>query len=134
MNLYTKWLISLSLFCAIVIILVLRFVLSSSIQSEPNLVLPIPQVNLAKIYVLATEIRKDMKENPDLFDEEPNEHMIRNMLVFSQDYGECRESDMNWDETLACRDTITQREVDLGYWEDEIRFRLNGARQDKSKD
>ena len=75
--------------------------------------LPIPQVNLAKIYVLATEIRKDMKENPDLFDEEPNEHMIRNMLVFSQDYGECREPDMNWDETLACRDTITQREVDL---------------------
>ena len=113
MSIYTKWLISLSLFCAIVIILVLRFVLSSSIQSEPNLVLPIPQVNLAKIYVLATEIRKDMKENPDLFDEEPNEHMIRNMLVFSQDYGECREPDMNWDETLACRDTITQREVDL---------------------
>ena len=112
MSIYTKWLISLSLFCTIVIVSVLIGI-SGQPQTDVNLVLPIPQVNLAKIYVLATEIRKDMKENPDLFDEEPNEHMIRNMLVFSQDYGECREPEMNWDETLACRDTITQREVDL---------------------
>ena len=111
MSIYTKWLIILLAYCGVVIYAVIHIVSTNKI--EINRELPISQINLAKIYVLATEIRKDMKDNPDLFDEEPNEHMIRNMLVFSQNYGECREFDMSWDETLACRDTITQREVDL---------------------
>ena len=114
MNREHKWFLkSYGSAFAIFSLVMIIIIKASTPEVVVNTNLSIPQVNLAKIYVLATEIRKDMKENPDLFDEEPNEHMIRNMLVFSQDYGECRESDMNWDETLACRDTITQREVDL---------------------
>ena len=112
MNIYTKWLISLSLFCAIVIVLVLRFVLYSPFQTEPNLGLPISQVNLAKIYVVAVDFKRDMEEQPEIFDEEPNEHMIRNNMVFNVNYNNCRE-EKTWDDKLACRDTITQREVDL---------------------
>ncbi len=111
MSIYTKWLISLSLFCAIVIVSVLIGI-SGQPVTEVSLILPIPQVNLAKIYVVAVDFKRDMEEQPEIFDEEPNEHMIRNNMVFNVNYNNCRE-EKTWDDKLACRDTITQREVDL---------------------
>ena len=111
MSIYTKWLIPLSAFCALVIIGAVSILISGP-TVDINRDLPISQVNLAKIYVVAVDFKRDMEEQPEIFDEEPNEHMIRNNMVFNVNYNNCRE-EKTWDDKLACRDTITQREVDL---------------------
>ena len=110
MSIYTKWLIILLAYCGVVIYAVIH--IASANKTEINLDLPISQVNLAKIYVVAVDFKRDMEEQPEIFDEEPNEHMIRNNMVFNVNYNNCRE-EKTWDDKLACRDTITQREVDL---------------------
>lgn len=111
MSIYTKWLIPLSTFCVLIIIGAVSILVSGP-TVDINRELPISQINLAKIYVVAVDFKRDMEEQPEIFDQEPNEHMIRNNMVFNVNYNNCRE-EKTWDDRLACRDAITQREVDL---------------------
>lgn len=112
MSICTKWLIPLGTLCALVFVGALAMVLSAP-KTDINRELPIPQVNLAKIYILGVEIKRDREAQPELFDEEPDDNMIRNMMVFYHNYNDCFNSDKNQYELFDCTEAITQREVDL---------------------
>jgi hypothetical protein len=118
MSIYTKWLIPLSAFCVLVIIGAVSIVISGP-TVDINRELPISQVNLAKIYVVGSEIRKDMQVQPEIYEEELggealSDDDIKDILIHGQNYNQCYNIYTGtWKNFDGCKDTITQREVDL---------------------